>query len=207
MKRDGKVCILDYGSGNVKSVYNIVSYLNYDVVISNNAEDILVATHIILPGVGAFGAAMERIKATIPLDVLEREVIENKKPVLGICVGMQILAEKGFENGEHQGLGWIPGNVVKLETKGLPLPHIGWNDIDMKTNSPLFKNFAAVRDFYFVHSYAFDVTDKGLVVTETDYGGPFCSCVQKGNIFGVQFHPEKSQKVGQLFLKNYFELS
>jgi imidazole glycerol-phosphate synthase subunit HisH len=202
-----KACILDYGSGNVRSVYNIVSYLKYDAVVSNRADDVRSATHVILPGVGAFGAAMERIKSTIPLDVLEEEVTKRKKPFLGICVGMQVLADKGFEHGEFAGLGWIKGNVVKLEAKGVPLPHIGWNDLHLKGDSPLFKNFAAVRDFYFVHSYGFDVADRNLVVAEADYGGRFCACVQDGNICGVQFHPEKSQKAGQLLLKNFFQLS
>lgn len=206
MSRKAKVCILDYGSGNVRSVYNVVSYLKYDVSVSNHADDIRAATHIILPGVGAFGAAMERIKASIPLDVLETEVKKNRKPFLGICVGMQVLAEKGFEHGEHPGLGWIKGNVIKLQPKGMPLPHIGWNDVVLKSASPLYRNFAGIRDFYFVHSYALEPADKGLSATETEYGGPFCSSVQDGNIHGVQFHPEKSQKAGQLLLKNFFEL-
>jgi glutamine amidotransferase len=200
-----KICILDYGSGNVKSVYNIVSYLKCDVVISNSPDEIRDATHFILPGVGSFGPAMVRIRNTIPLEILEKEVFENKKPFLGICVGMQILAEKGFEHGENQGLGWIKGSVVRLEANGLPLPHIGWNDVDIKKESLLFKGFANIRDFYFVHSFAFAVKDKELILTETEYGNNFCSSVQLDNIYGVQFHPEKSQKAGQLLLKNFFE--
>lgn len=206
MNHATRVCILDYGSGNVKSVYNVVSYLKYDVVISNNPGDIKRATHIILPGVGSFGSAMEKIKALIPLDVLEKEVFNHQKPFLGICVGMQILSEKGFEHGKHQGLGWIKGNVVKLKAGSLPLPHIGWNAINIKRESPIFKQFADIRDFYFVHSYAFDVSDNTLIISETDYGQSFCSTVQFKNIYGVQFHPEKSQKAGQLLLKNFFEL-
>lgn len=201
-----KVCILDYGSGNVKSVFNIVSYLKYDVVISNKAEDIQNATHIILPGVGSFGSSMERIKNTIPIDVLKEEVFTNKKPFLGICVGMQVLADKGYEHGENDGLGWIKGEVKKIDSKDQPLPHIGWNDVDIKKDSPLFKKFADIRDFYFVHSFAFDVENKDLVATETEYGTNFCSSVEHDNIYGVQFHPEKSQKAGQLLLKNFLRL-
>ncbi len=201
-----KVCILDYGSGNVRSVYNIVSYLKYDVVMSNNPESIKSATHIILPGVGSFGSAMKKIKTSIPLDVLEDYVLKDKKPFLGICVGMQILAEKGFEHGENEGLGWIKGSVARLHSNDSPLPHIGWNDVDIKKESPLFKKFSNIKDFYFVHSYVFDVTDKDFIITETEYGSRFCSSVQCGNIYGVQFHPEKSQKAGQLLLKNFLDL-
>ena len=202
-----KVCILDYGSGNVRSVYNIVSYLHYDVEVSNSTESIKAATHIILPGVGAFGAAMEKIRSLIPLHVLEEVVREEKKPFLGICVGMQVLADKGYEHGEHAGLGWIPGEVKRLQTNGLALPHIGWNDISFDSAEPLFKKFAAVRGFYFVHSFAFDACDSGHVAAEAEYGQRFAAAVRSDNIYGVQFHPEKSQKAGQLLLKNFFDLS
>ncbi len=132
MSNAAKVCILNYGSGNVKSVYNMVSYLQYDAVISNSAYDIKRSTHIILPGVGSFGAAMEKIKTFVPLNVLEREVFNHQKPFLGICVGIQVLSEKGFEHGEYSGLGWLKGSVTRLQTKFLPLPHIGWNEINIK---------------------------------------------------------------------------
>jgi len=201
-----KVCILNYGSGNVKSVYNMVSYLKYDVVVSNKADDIKRASHIVLPGVGSFGSAMQKIKASIPLAVLEKEVLNHQKPFLGICVGMQVLAEKGFEHGECHGLGWIKGSVRKLQAGTLPLPHIGWNEVSIKRESPLFKAFADIRDFYFVHSYVFDISDAALTVSETQYEESFCSTIQLNNIYGVQFHPEKSQKAGQLLLKNFFEL-
>jgi imidazole glycerol-phosphate synthase subunit HisH len=202
-----RVCILDYGSGNVRSVYNVVSYLKYDVSVSNSADVIRSSSHIILPGVGAFGHAMEKIKSLIPLDVLEDEVHNKKKPFLGICVGMQVLAEKGFEHGENAGLGWVKGIVDRVDAQGRPLPHMGWNDVEVKGNPPLFKNFGSVRDFYFVHSYALKPADPALVLTETEYGSRFCSSVQKDNVIGVQFHPEKSQKAGQLLLKNFFALS
>ena len=149
-----KVCILDYGSGNVKSVYNLVSFLGYSVIISNNPIEIESSTHIILPGVGSFGAAMEKINTRIPLKILEYEVIKNQKPFLGICVGMQVLAEKGYEYGEYNGFGWIPGTVEKLQVKNLPLPHIGWNNIEIINPSVIYQGLEEVNDFYFVHSYA-----------------------------------------------------
>ena len=200
-----KVCILDYGSGNVKSVYNLVSFLGHDVIVSNERIEIESATHIILPGVGSFGAAMEKITTQIPLKVLEYEVISNKKLFLGICVGMQVLAEKGYEHGEHDGLGWVSGMVEKLQVEDHPLPHIGWNDIIIKRDSDLFTDLGDIKDFYFVHSYAITTNDS-YVLTETNYERNFCSSIKKENIYGVQFHPEKSQQAGQKLIQNFLTI-
>jgi len=200
-----KVCILDYGSGNVKSVYNMVRYLGYNVNISNEKSAIRSASHIILPGVGSFGAAMEKIKSKIPLPVLESEIINTKKPLLGICVGMQVLAENGHEHGDHKGLGWITGSVEKLEVNELPLPHIGWNDVILKKDSILFNDLGDINDFYFVHSYSLK-TKQANVLSETNYEINFCSSVQKENIYGVQFHPEKSQRAGQKLIQNFLNV-
>ena len=202
--KNQKVCVLDYGSGNVASVYNLLYRLNYDVKISNSSSDIKNSSHLILPGVGAFGASIEKIKNNIQIDLLENEVKNKKKPFLGICIGMQILADKGFEFGEHDGLGWIEGTVRKLKAK--VLPHIGWNNIQIKKQTPIFLNLKNVDDFYFVNSYAFNVKDKNLIISETNYETTFCSAVQKENIFGVQFHPEKSQKTGQQLIHNFLKL-
>ena len=199
------VCLLDYGSGNVKSVYNIISYLGYNVKISNSEKDIKNSTHIILPGVGAFGASMKKIKNTIPFDVLENEVIKKGKPFLGICVGMQVLADKGLEFGEHKGFGWIPGIVNKLDTKDLPTLHIGWNEINVTKEIPLLKGLNENKDFYFVHSYVFNTKNQDCIVAQTEYGINFTSILLKDNIIGIQFHPEKSQKAGQLIFKNFIE--
>ena len=199
-----KVCILDYGSGNVGSVNNLIKYLNYECIVSNDIKEIENSSHIILPGVGAFGAAMQKIKKNIPIDTLKNEVLIKKKPFLGICVGMQILADKGEEFGEHDGLGWIKGKVVKLNSR--ILPHIGWNDIIIKNNSTIFNGLGKYKDFYFVNSFHFDVHEKNLIIAETEYDQNFCSAVQKGNIIGVQFHPEKSQKTGQILIKNFLNL-
>jgi glutamine amidotransferase len=202
-----KVCILNYGSGNIQSVYNLVRLLGVDVQVSNDQQIIEDATHFLLPGVGAFGPSMEKIKAEIPLDVLEKEVFENTKPFLGICVGMQVLADEGYEFGHFQGLGWISGKVKKLEAEGLTLPHIGWNDLNMKGDLSLFKNWTGEIDFYFVHSYAFQPDHSEHVIATAVYGKEFCCAIRKDNIYGVQFHPEKSQKAGQALIKNFLELS
>ncbi len=201
-----KVCILDYGSGNVKSVFNLVSSLVDFVEISNDVKDITEATHLILPGVGSFGSSMEKIKNQIPLDLLEKEVKENKKPFLGICVGMQVLADKGYEFGEFDGLGWISGEVKKLDSGDLPLPHIGWNNINIARDTSLLAGLDSEQDFYFVHSYVFEESDENDALAKTEYGENFTSIVNKDNIFGVQFHPEKSQKAGKLLLKNFLNL-
>ena len=199
-----QVCVLDYGSGNVGSVLNLLKNLNNNVLVSNDPSYIKESSHIILPGVGAFGASIKKIKEKIPLNIVEHEVYNNKKPFLGICVGMQVLADKGFEFGEHKGLGWIGGKVKKLKAK--ILPHIGWNNVKIKRSSPLFSNLGDVKDFYFVNSYVFEVDNEEHVISETDYECTFCSAVQKDNIFGVQFHPEKSSLYGLKLLNNFINL-
>ena len=202
--KNAKVCVLDYGSGNVASVYNLINRLGYDIKVSNKVEDIKKSSHLILPGVGAFGSSVEKIKNNISIEVLSDEVKVKKKPFLGICVGMQVLAEKGLEFGSHEGLGWIEGTVEKINAK--VLPHVGWNNIEMKKNSPIFSNIKNASDFYFVNSYAFKVKDNNFIIAETTYENTFCSAVQKENIFGVQFHPEKSQKVGQDIIENFLKV-
>lgn len=200
-----KVCIIDYGSGNVKSVYNLISFLGYNVCISNDADVIKGSSHLILPGVGSFKSAMQKIHNNVPLKVLKKEVIEHKKPFLGICVGMQILAEVGFEYGEHRGLGWIDGTVGRLDLKQNPLPHIGWNNILIKKQSKIVNNLEHINDFYFVHSYVFR-TNESFQIADTEYEIKFPSIIQKDNIYGVQFHPEKSQRAGQMLFKNFINI-
>lgn len=204
--RNKSVCILDYGSGNVKSVFNIFKFLGFKVSVSNEKESIINSSHLVLPGVGAFGSSMEKILNRIPIDILENEVINKGKPFLGICLGMQILADKGTEFGEFNGLGWIPGSVNQLDSKGLPLPHMGWNEVNSLDNHVLFRGLNDIKDFYFVHSYAFQVVNELDVAAKTDYGTIFTSAVQKNNIHGVQFHPEKSQKAGQVVLMNFMDI-
>lgn len=202
-----RVCILDYGSGNVKSVYNLFASLADSVTISNTPADIENATHIVLPGVGAFAASMRRIHENLPLDALDRVVRTKCKPFLGICVGMQVLAERGFEFGETTGLGWIKGSIEKLDSKEFPLPHIGWNNIDCRQASPLLTGLENSPDLYFVHSFVFHPTDPETILATTDYGRQFCCVIQSDNIYGVQFHPEKSQRAGIKLAKNFLALS
>lgn len=201
------VCILDYGSGNIKSVFNLFSTIAKHVVISNDSVEIRQSTHIVLPGVGAFSAAMRKIHERLPMKVLEQVVLVDKKPFLGICVGMQVLATRGMEFGECLGLGWIEGIVEKINSKHLPLPHIGWNNIFCKQDSPLLAGLGTDPDFYFVHSYAFRLKNEQDRLATTSYGEEFCSVVQRENIYGVQFHPEKSQRTGIKLVKNFLSLS
>lgn len=200
------VCILDYGSGNTMSVLNLIEYLKIPCKISREEKDIKNASHLILPGVGSFASSMNKIKQKIPIEVLEKEVLINKKPFLGICVGMQVLAEFGYEFQKSPGLGWVKGNVEKLNTKNLPLPHIGWNNINIKKEIKIFDNLQNINDFYFVHSYVLKPKNKENIISTTNYDDiDFCSALNIENIYGVQFHPEKSQKAGQQLIKNFLK--
>lgn len=201
-----KVCILDYGSGNVRSVYNLLAAACSNVTVSNDVRAIQEASHIILPGVGSFSAAMRKIEGTLPMADLCHALFVENKPFLGICVGMQVMAESGLEFGENVGLGWIPGSVELLKTNGAPLPHIGWNNIRVNHSCPLLDGLENEPDFYFVHSYAMRPSNSASVVATTEYGQEFCSVVHRGNLFGVQFHPEKSQKAGKKLIENFLSI-
>ncbi len=203
MTGKAKICILDYGSGNVRSIYNIIASLTPAVKVSNDPADLEQASHLVLPGVGAFGAAMRKIRELLPLEILEREVFERGKPFLGICVGMQVLAGQGTEFGIHDGLGWIPGVVRQLQCGELPLPHIGWNSVGSVRPCQVMAGLQNESDFYFVHSFAFEAQDRAHVIAETEYGERFAAIVGRDNIIGVQFHPEKSQRAGQRLLNNF----
>jgi glutamine amidotransferase len=200
-----KVCILDYGSGNVRSVANLLQFLKVQHVVSNEIRQIVGASHLVLPGVGAFGAAMQRIRERIPLDDVSEIVLVRKKPFLGICVGMQVLADVGEEFGKHAGLGWVPGYVRRFRDEGLPVPHVGWNEVHATRGGTLLGEYERL-DFYFVHSYLFVPKMIGDVEATTSYGEDFPSIIRRGNVLGVQFHPEKSQKAGMLLLQNFLRL-
>ena len=199
-----KVCILNYGSGNVKSVFNMISYLGYDVIISNKDDEINNASHIILPGVGSYGSAIRKINNEINLDVLESNVVQNNKPFLGICVGMQVLSEYGYEFEKVKGLGWIPAETKRHDSSDQLLPHIGWNKIHILKENKLTIDCNG-REFYFVHTYTNQNCSEDFVLAKADYGTPFNAILGRENIFGVQFHPEKSQNSGFILFKNFID--
>ena len=200
-----KVCILDYGSGNVASVKNSFQRLQIETLVSNEAKDIVNASHLVLPGVGAFISSMDKIRAKLPLNEIYTQ-ISLGKPFLGICVGTQALAEKGFEFGVHPGLGLFPGSEVIELPEGIPKPHVGWNSIEKQTDHPILNGIEDGADFYFVHSYFVSKIDNTNVVAVCDYGVKFPAILAKDNLIGVQFHPEKSQNNGDKLLKNFVEL-
>jgi glutamine amidotransferase len=198
-----KICILDYGSGNIASVYNAIKSLNFLVVISNKKKDISESSHIILPGVGSFNLAMKKINKRLPVDFIKNQVINKSKPFLGICVGMQVLAEYGYENEKTEGLNWVPGHVDLIKTQKLNLPHVGWNNLLKKNNSKILHNYKKEDDVYFLHSYIFKPKNLKNVIAICNYGEKFPAIIQNKNIFGFQFHPEKSQNVGMNLLNNF----
>lgn len=198
------IAVVDYGVGNLRSVAKALEALGADVRVSGDAADLVRADRIVLPGVGAFGECISRLKRSGLIETLTREVTERGKPILGICVGMQILADTGYEKGIHWGLGWIHGEVKRFEATGrLKVPHVGWNDVVAVPSATLFSNLGTPPTFYFVHSYFFEAADDRDVAARSVYGHGFSSALQVGNIAAVQFHPEKSQTAGLALLQNY----
>ena len=205
-----KITIVDYGSGNVLSAQkSFIKATNENkketrVVISNQLEDIKNSTHVVLPGQGAFASCMAGIKKKPGLvEELYNFAIVKKKPFLGICVGMQMLATDSEENGHHQGLGWIEGHIKAMPTKNLKMPHMGWNIVKPIKENTLLKS---AQDYYFVHSYYFECKNYENILAETQYGMNFTSIVGKENIYGVQFHPEKSSSQGLNLLKKFIKV-
>lgn len=200
------IVIIDYNMGNLSSVANALEFIGHKPIISNKKEDLEKADYIILPGVGAFGKGMENLEKLNLIEILHEQIIVKKKPFLGICIGMQLLAEEGEEGGLHKGLGWVKGTVKKLNpsNKKLKIPHIGWNDVSFKKDSPLLKELEKTQTFYFVNSYHL-VPTEDITLGTSDYGGEFVTVIQKENIFATQFHPEKSHKAGLQILKNFIK--
>ena len=201
-----KICIIDYGSGNQKSVFNIREYIGFTPKITNDHAVIRECDYIILPGVGSYGSLMSKLKKKNLLDILNDEILVKKKLYLGICVGMQIMSTNGEEFGENFGLGWIPGVVRRIEAKKKILPHIGWNNVNFSKNHKIFDNIENNSDFYFLNSYCFVPNDQNDILATTSYSEKFISVVGKNNFFGVQFHPEKSQKYGIRIINNFLNL-
>lgn len=202
------VVIVDYGMGNVHSVHRKVTRLNADCKFSADPAEILRADKLILPGVGHFGRAMESLRSGGLLDSLSEAVMVRKRPILGICLGMQLMSDFS-EEGMCDGLGWIPGRVVKFQFVDAlrhKTPHTGWNGISIRKESALMRDVSEGAEFYFVHSYHFQAKEESDVLNTTVYERPFTSAVERGNIFGVQYHPEKSHEVGELLLRNFIQL-
>ena len=205
------ITIIDYGSGNIlsakQSFVRVINKenLDADVCISGNLETIKNSTHIVLPGQGAFETCINGLKQ-IPgmIDELNNFVVVKKKPFFGICVGMQLLANNSLENGDHRGLGWIDGTIEKLPNGNLKMPHMGWNSIRVLNKN--LKINPKETDYYFVHSYYFNCKNKANIMAETNYGINFPSIVNKENIYGLQFHPEKSSDQGLDIIKNFIKL-
>lgn len=200
-----QIGIINYQIGNIRSVANAFDTVANSVEIITKPEELSKAEKVVLPGVGSFEDGMRNLQRLGWIDVLEEEVIKNNKPFLGICLGMQMLGSHSTENGYHKGLNWIPGAVKKISVpnNSFRIPHIGWDNVNIPRNSRLFENCRDSLDFYFVHSYAFCPVDHSVISGTCDYGINFVAAVEKENICGTQFHPEKSQKSGLALLKNF----
>ena len=206
------IAIIDYGSGNLRSVakaFERVAGKRRPIAVTSASKDVAAANHIVLPGVGAFADCMNGLKA-LPgmMEVMAYEVQHQKKPFLGICVGMQMLFERGHEHGVHAGLGWLEGEVVKfnLANASYKVPHMGWNNLSMRGRHPLMKGIPDGSHAYFVHSYHALCGSDSDVIATVDYGQSVTAVVGRDNIMGTQFHPEKSQETGLKLLSNFLEL-
>lgn len=201
--------IIDYGMGNLGSIVNMLKKIGTKVLISRDIESIEKADKLILPGIGAFDTGIKNLVQEGLIEALNKKVIGEKTPILGICLGMQLLT-KSSEEGHLHGLGWIDAQTIrfKFDERGnnLKIPHMGWNTVRLNKESPLFKEMFAEPRFYFVHSYHVVCNDEHDILTTTHYGYEFVSSIQKDNIMGVQFHPEKSHKFGMKLLKNFVDL-
>ena len=205
------IVIVHYGLGNPASIKNMISKIGGEAVVSSDPAVIAGAQKLILPGVGAFDTGMKNIHDAGLLDVLNEKALKEKVPVLGICLGMQLLTKSSTE-GNLPGLGWVDADCVRFhfpesgkESGGLRVPHMGWNEVNIKNSAALFRNFSSPPSFYFVHSYHPRGVREEEVLATTHYGYEFVSAFQRGNIAGVQFHPEKSHAFGMQLLKNFLE--
>lgn len=206
------VAIIDYGSGNLRSAEKALERAAQEsgggqrVLVTSRAEDVAAAERIVLPGVGAFADCMQGL-AKLPgmIDALSDAVIARARPFLGICVGMQLMAARGLEHGEHKGLGWIAGDVVKLtpDNAALKVPHMGWNTLRLKRDHALLAGLRAEDHAYFLHSFHLRTASAETLLADTDYGGAVTAVVGRDNLVGTQFHPEKSQRVGLALLANF----
>jgi len=203
-----KVMIVDYGTGNLNSVKRSLDLLGVCSIVSSDRADIREAEKLILPGVGHFGKAMSSLKRLDLVDPLHQAVLVDKKPILGICLGMELMAERSQE-GNADGLGWFDAEIVKFDIANkqrYKVPHMGWNRIIKKKKSLLMRDVPEISEFYFVHSYHLKIGQESDVLNETEYEVTFPSAIEKENIFGVQYHPEKSHDAGLQLIKNFIEM-
>ncbi len=198
------IAVIDYGAGNLKSITNALDFLNVKYEVTDKAKDIEKADKIIFPGVGSFGDCIKSLRKKNLLKILKDEI--NKKPYLGICLGLQVLFENSEESPKVKGLSIFKGKCKKFKNKNLKVPQIGWNSISINKKSLLLKNIKDNSYFYFVHSYYINAKDEGIILTKTNYGIDFVSAIEKDNIFGVQFHPERSGVIGLKVLENFVRL-
>ncbi len=197
--------ILDFGLGNIASISNMYKRMGINNIICRHDNDLNKSNKFILPGVGSFDNAMQKVKKSSFFPILEHKVLKEKNPILGICLGMQILFKKS-EEGQLPGLGWVDGEVKKIKSSNLILPHMGWNNVKIKNKVKLITNLTKNTKFYFIHSYVVKLKNKKYEILETHYGEDFTSSFAFKNFYGVQFHPEKSHKHGMKILKNFCEI-
>lgn len=199
------IAIIDYGMGNVRSLMNAFEYIGEDAVVTADFDELEAADRLVLPGVGAFGDAMKAIDAKGLRPVLNRLALEMKKPVLGVCLGMQLFARRSHEHGVHEGLGWLDAEIMPLDVAPpAKVPHVGWNAVSFAADEWLFKGLpSGESDYYFVHSYHMVCNDPTDLIGTTDHGGPVTAAVRRGNLVATQFHPEKSQDNGLQLLQNW----
>ncbi len=202
------IAIIDYGMGNLGSVKRKLDRIGVDSVVTFHPEEIRNSEKLILPGVGHFGNAINELKERGLWDILNHEVLIEKKPILGICLGMQLMA-KNSEEGNEAGFGWFDAEVVRFrvqDTLRYKVPHMGWNQVKVMKQSPLFADLSPDQSFYFVHSYHLKCNDQSDILNKTEYEYSFVSAIQKDNIYGVQYHPEKSHEAGEKLLRNFVEV-
>jgi glutamine amidotransferase len=201
------IAIIDYGMGNLRSVQKAFEKVGHQAVVTSDPAQVAAAEKVVLPGVGAFEDAITELRR-LSLIKPVLDAIDSGKPFLGICLGLQLLFDVGYENGRHAGLGVLRGEVVRFELpKGYTVPHMGWNQLAIRRPAPILRGLDEDTYAYFVHSYYVVPADQNVIATETDYGGPFCSMIWRDNVFATQFHPEKSQSDGLKILRNFAELA
>lgn len=204
MNKNLSTVVVDYGAGNLRSVEKVLRYINADFTVTSDPKQVELSDVVILPGVGAFPEAMRRLNGIGMTDALKKHVSISKKPLLGICLGMQMLFEKSYEFGETEGLGFLKGEVKKMELEGLKIPHMGWNSLTFTKVSPFEQDLKNSPFCYFVHSYKAE-TPEANIIAYTEYGSKVPALVGNGIAFGAQFHPEKSGDVGLKMLRNFYD--